>query len=222
MVRGVRPSSGIRRSFGLERSLDARRYLLTTAAALTPRAAGLVTVAVLAATPLLAVPAMAGPNGGTVVGGSATIQGQGSAAVTINQASQNAIINWQTFNIGQGETTTFNQPNSASTALNRVIGGQGPSFLDGTLTANGRVFIVNGDGILFGAHSSINTAGFLATTNDIRNDDFMAGKYNFNIPGLPNASIVIWEVSRPTRAASQPWWRQACATPAPSRRRSAP
>src|SRR6202451_2682229 len=79
--------------------------------------------------------AVAGPNGGTVVGGSATIQGQGSAAVTINQASQNAIINWQTFNIGQGETTTFNQPNSASTALNRVIGGQGPSFLNGTLTA---------------------------------------------------------------------------------------
>ncbi len=134
--------------------------------------------------------AVAGPNGGTVVGGSATIQGQGSAAVTINQSSQNAVINWQTFNIGAGETTTFNQPNSAATALNRVIGGQGPSFLDGTLTANGRVFIVNGDGILFGAHSSINTAGFLATTNDIRNDDFMAGKYNFNIPGLPNASIV--------------------------------
>ena len=134
--------------------------------------------------------AVAGPNGGTVVGGSATIQGQGTGSVTINQSSQNTIINWATFNIGKGETTTFNQPNSSSVALNRVIGGQGPSFLDGTLTANGRVFIVNGDGILFGANSSINTAGFLATTNDIRNEDFMAGKYNFNIPGLPNASIV--------------------------------
>ena len=139
---------------------------------------------------VVAFPAMAGPNGGTVVGGSATIQGQGTASVIINQASQSTVINWATFNIGQGQTTTFNQPNSASTALNRVIGGQGPSFLDGTLTANGHVFIVNGDGILFGAHSSINTAGFLATTNNIRNEDFMAGKYNFNIPGLPNASIV--------------------------------
>ena len=104
-----------------------------------------------------------------------------------------------------------------------MIGGQGPSFLDGTLTANGRVFIVNGDGILFGAHSSINTAGFLATTNDIRNEDFMAGKYNFNIPGLPNASIVnLGSITATTRAASRPWWRRACATPAPSRRRSAP
>src|SRR5580704_5470086 len=145
-------------------------------------------VAVLASA--AAVPALAGPNGGTVVGGSATIQGQGTGSVTINQSSQSTIINWATFNIGRGETTTFNQPSTTSTALNRVIGGQGPSFLDGTLTANGRVFIVNGDGILFGAHSSINTAGFLATTNDIRNEDFMAGKYNFNIPGLPNASIV--------------------------------
>src|SRR5580692_8867509 len=191
MVRGVRPSPDIRTSFGVRRSLGTHRHLLTTAAALTPRAAGLVTVAVLAAAPLAAVPAVAGPNGGTVVGGSATIQGQGSASVIINQSSLNAVINWQTFNIGKGETTTFNQTQgSSSVALNRVIGGQGPSFLDGTLTANGRVFIVNGDGILFGAHSSINASGFLATTNDIRNEDFMAGKYNFNIPGLPNASIV--------------------------------
>jgi filamentous hemagglutinin family protein len=134
--------------------------------------------------------AAAGPNGGTVVGGSATILGQGTNAVTINQSSQNAIINWMTFNIGRGDTTTFNQPNSSSVALNRVIGGLGPSFIDGTLKANGRVFIVNGDGILFGPHSSIVTAGFLATTNNIRDADFMAGKYNFNIPGLPSASIV--------------------------------
>jgi filamentous hemagglutinin family protein len=134
--------------------------------------------------------AVAGPNGGTVVGGSATIQGQGTSSVTINQSSQNAIINWATFNLAKGDTTTFNQPNSAAVALNRVIGGLGPSFIDGTLTANGHVFIVNGDGILFGANASINTAGFLATTNNIRDADFMAGKYNFNIPGLPNASIV--------------------------------
>jgi filamentous hemagglutinin family protein len=148
--------------------------------------AGLASVAVLAASP-----AGANPLGGNVVGGTAAIQGQGSSSVTINQSSQNAIINWSTFNIGRGETTTFNQTmGSSSVALNRVIGGQGPSFLDGTLTANGRVFIVNGDGILFGPNSSINTSGFLATTHDIRNEDFMAGKYNFNIPGNPNASIV--------------------------------
>ena len=159
------------------KALRRYRVLILSSAALVSMAAGL---------------AVAGPNGGTVVGGSATIQGQGqgSGSVTIDQSSQSAIINWATCNIGKGETTTFNQPNSSAAALNRVIGGQGPSFLDGTLTANGRVFIINGDGILFGPHSSINTAGFLASTNDIRNDDFMAGRYNFNIPGLPNASII--------------------------------
>jgi filamentous hemagglutinin family protein len=166
--------------------------------------------------------AEANPLGGSVAGGSATIQGQGTNSVTINQASQNTVINWTTFNIGQGQTTTFNQPNSTSVALNRVIGGQGPSFFDGTLTANGRVFIVNGDGILFGPGSSINTAGFLAATNNIRNEDFMAGKYNFNIPGRPDASIVNLGASPPRPAASPPWWRRACAMPAPSRRRSAP
>jgi filamentous hemagglutinin family protein len=139
---------------------------------------------------LAAGPALAGPDGGTVVGGSATITGQGSATVTINQTSNRAIINWQQFNIGAGELTQFNQPGSSSVALNRVTGGLGPSEILGTLRANGRVFVVNRDGIYFGPNAVVDTAGFLATTSDIRNDDFMAGRYNFNIPGRPDASIV--------------------------------
>jgi filamentous hemagglutinin family protein len=140
--------------------------------------------------PLGLTPAAAGPEGGTVVGGAATIQGQGGAAVIINQSSSSAIINWNTFNIRANESVRFNQPNSSSVALNRVTGGLGPSEIMGTLTANGRVFVINRDGILFGPGSVVNTAGFLATTNDIKNTDFMAGRYNFNIPGRPDASIV--------------------------------
>ena len=64
--------------------------------------------------------ALAGPNGGTVVGGSGSISGQGTSSVTVNQTSQNLIINWSTFNIAKGESTTFNQPNSTSIALNKV------------------------------------------------------------------------------------------------------
>ena len=135
-------------------------------------------------------PAAAGPEGGTVVGGAATIQGQGGASVIINQSSSSAIINWNTFNIRANESVRFNQPSSSSVALNRVTGGLGPSEIMGTLTANGRVFVINRDGILFGPGSVVNTAGFLATTNDIKNADFMAGRYNFNIPGRPDASIV--------------------------------
>src|SRR5262245_5952179 len=122
-------------------------------------------------------PAAAGPDGGTVVGGAATIQGQGGPAVIVNQSSQNAIINWHTFNIGRGESVTFQQPNSGSVALNRVTGGLGPSEILGTLTANGRVFIINRDGVLFGPGAVVNTAGFLATTSDIKNSDFMAAMF---------------------------------------------
>jgi filamentous hemagglutinin family protein len=140
--------------------------------------------------PLAAVSANAGPVGGTVVGGSATINNPGTANVTINQHSDKAIINWHMFNIGVGEKTTFVQPSVNSVALNKVTGGMGPSQILGSLDANGKVFIINRDGIIFGAGAVITTAGFLATTSDIKNEDFMAGRFNFNIPGRPDASIV--------------------------------
>ena len=140
--------------------------------------------------PLAAAPALAGPDGANVVGGAATIQGQGTANVTINQISDRAVINWNQFNIGAGERTQFVQPGSSSVALNRVTGGLGPTEILGTLSANGRVFVINRDGILFGPNAKVDTAGFLATTSDISNSDFMAGRYNFNIPGRPDASII--------------------------------
>jgi len=140
--------------------------------------------------PLSLSPGLANPLGGQVVGGDATIQGQGTASVTVNQSSNRAIINWNTFNIGVGEKTQFIQPSSSSVALNRVTGGLGPSQIFGSLKANGQVFVVNPDGILIGPGAKIDTAGFLATTHDIANADFMAGRYNFSIPGNPAASVV--------------------------------
>jgi filamentous hemagglutinin family protein len=140
--------------------------------------------------PLTVASATAGPNGATVVGGSATVQGQGTANVVVNQTSQSAVINWNTFNIGAGETTRINMPSASSVELDRVTGGLGPSQILGSLSSNGQVFLVNPDGFLFGAGARINVGGLLATTNDISNADFMAGKYNFNIPGNPSASIV--------------------------------
>jgi filamentous hemagglutinin family protein len=140
--------------------------------------------------PLGILAAVANPLGPQVTAGAANVQGQGTSTVTVTQSTGKAIINWQTFNIGTGETTQFVQPNSSSVTLNRVTGNLGASVLDGTLTANGQVFLVNPDGILFGTGSKINTGSFLATTNDIHSADFMAGRYQFNIPGRPDASIV--------------------------------
>src|SRR5258707_15808159 len=93
----------------------------------------------LAATALLTLgltPAAAGPEGGTVVGGAATIQGQGGASVILNPSSSSAIINWNTFNIRANESVRFNQPTSSSVALNRVTGGLAPSDIMGTLRAH--------------------------------------------------------------------------------------
>ncbi len=154
--------------------MRARQILLTTTALV----------------PLLVASAGAGPQGPSVVGGTATVQNPGTANVVVNQSSQRAVINWHMFNIGAGETTTFNTPGASAVTLNRVTGGMGPSQILGTLNSNGQVFIVNKDGFVFGAGAVVNTAGFLATTHDIKNEDFMAGRYNFNIPGRPDASIV--------------------------------
>ena len=140
--------------------------------------------------PLGIVAAMANPLAPNVVGGTAAVTGVGTSNVTVNQSTPRAIINWNSFNIGAGETTRFVQPDASSIALNRVTGGLGPSMINGMLTANGRVFLVNPDGVMISKSGTINTAGFLATTHDISNANFMAGNYQFNISGRPSASIV--------------------------------
>jgi filamentous hemagglutinin family protein len=140
--------------------------------------------------PLSASLALANPLGGQVVGGTATISTPNASTVTVTQTSPSAIINWNTFNIGAGQTTQFIQPGASSVVLDRVTGGLGPSQIYGSISANGTVYLVNPNGILFGAGAQINTGSFLATTHDIANGDFMAGRYNFGIPGNPAASIV--------------------------------
>jgi filamentous hemagglutinin family protein len=107
-------------------------------------------------------PLLANPTGGAVVAGAATI-GAAGKTLSINQSSNNAIINWQTFSIASGETTRFFVPSSTSTTLNFVAAGN-PSAIYGTLASNGRLFLVNPSGILVGASGRIDTAGFLGST----------------------------------------------------------
>ncbi len=122
-----------------------------------------VMLATTALVPLGIVAAAANPLGPNVVGGGATVTGIGTSQRHVNQSTPRAIINWNSFNIGAGETTRFVQPDASSIALNRVTGGLGPSMINGMLTANGRVFLVNPDGVMISSSGTINTAGFLAT-----------------------------------------------------------
>ncbi|WP_400767099.1 filamentous hemagglutinin N-terminal domain-containing protein [Methylosinus sporium] len=137
---------------------------------------------------VLALPtfALANPTGGIVVDGAATIASAGSVT-NITQATNRAIINWQGFSIGAGETVNFLQPTAMSVTLNRVVGNE-QSVISGALNANGRVFLVNSAGILFGKDAQVNVGGLVASTLDISNSNFMAGNYVFS--GSSNASVV--------------------------------
>ncbi|UZK65886.1 two-partner secretion domain-containing protein [Sphingomonas sp. M1-B02] len=117
------------------------------------------------------------PTGGTVSAGSATIA-NGPGSVTIDQSSQAAAINWDSFGIAEGNSVTFNQPNASAVALNRVLGSD-PSVILGNLNANGQVFLVNPNGVLFGQGAQVNVGGLIASTLDVSDADFMAGRYNF-------------------------------------------
>ena len=93
--------------------------------------------------------------------------------------SSNAIINWRSFSIGAGETTRFTQPSASSAVLNRVTGTDSSSIL-GQLLSNGRVFLVNPHGIVFGEDAVVDTAGLVASTLGITDEDFLAGRYEFD------------------------------------------
>ncbi|MFO1246630.1 MAG: filamentous hemagglutinin N-terminal domain-containing protein [Alphaproteobacteria bacterium] len=130
--------------------------------------------------PLLAMgifPAAAQPVGGSVVAGQAQVSSFGATTV-INQSTSQAIINWQDFSVGAGSAVQFNQPSAASITLNRVTG-TNASKIEGAVRANGQVWLLNPNGVLFGNNARVDVGGLLATTSDLANQDFLEGRYNF-------------------------------------------
>ncbi|ECA3795116.1 filamentous hemagglutinin N-terminal domain-containing protein [Salmonella enterica subsp. enterica serovar Aqua] len=128
------------------------------------------------------------PAGGQVVAGQGSISTSGNR-MTINQSTHGLVTNWNSFDIGRGHTVQFVQPDSSAVALNRVTGGHESQIL-GTLTANGQVMLVNPAGVMFGKGAKVNTAGLLASTKNIRTEDFMAGRYTFSGGSAPGAQVV--------------------------------
>jgi filamentous hemagglutinin family protein len=126
---------------------------------------------------------LANPTGPNVVAGEATVSGLGTSRVTIQQASQRAIINWQQFNIAPNEITQFIQPNVRAIALNRIFD-QNPSQILGTLRSNGTVILLNRNGIIFGPNAQVNVGGLIASSLNITNANFLAGQYLFEGTGI--------------------------------------
>lgn len=130
----------------------------------------------------------ANPTGGTVTQGAANFNTSGSQ-FTINQTSPNAFINWQTFNIAGGETTTFNQPSTSSVTWNQ-INDANPSQILGTLNANGYVILQNPSGFFVGGQASITAHGLVMTTASTPALDLSSsGPWSFNAPP-PTARII--------------------------------
>ncbi len=125
--------------------------------------------------------AMATPQGGVVSAGSANIT-QVPGQMTITQTTPHVAIQWQSFGIEAGQSVQFVQPGRSAVALNRVTGAD-PSAILGRLSANGQVFLVNPNGILFGPGASVDVGGLVASTLNISDGDFMAGRYRFSGAG---------------------------------------
>lgn len=120
------------------------------------------------------------PVGGSVVSGNAQITTPSANQMTVNQSTDTAIINWNSFDVGAGAELQFNQPSSSSAILNRVTGDT-TTDIHGRLTANGSVHIVNPNGILIGANGSVQAGGgFVASTLNIANEDFTNGNLRYN------------------------------------------
>jgi len=130
------------------------------------------------------------PEGEQVVSGEATFTRPDPNTLNVNTPSDRLIAEYNSFSIAQPEAVHFYQPSSSSIALNRVVGVD-PSSIFGTLTANGRIFLINPNGVLFGPGSHVDVAALTASTLNISNQDFLAGNFTFNkVDGKAGASIL--------------------------------
>ncbi len=129
-------------------------------------------------------PALANPSMPQVVSGQASFAQQGNVFSITN--TPNAIINWQSFSVNAGELTRFIQQSAGSTVLNRITG-QDPSQILGALQSNGKVFLINPNGVLFGRDARVDVNGLVASSLAISNADFLAGNYRFDAGAVAGA-----------------------------------
>jgi filamentous hemagglutinin family protein len=136
----------------------------------------------------VAPPATELPTGGQVVAGAASITQDAPAVLNVDQSSQRAVIDWNTFNVGRDAQVNFNQPGRDSATLNRVLDSN-PSQIFGQITATGQVFLTNPNGVYFGKSASVDVGSLAATTHSIDNADFMAGDLTFHRAGATGSVV---------------------------------
>ncbi|MCF8167999.1 MAG: filamentous hemagglutinin N-terminal domain-containing protein, partial [Rhodoferax sp.] len=130
------------------------------------------------------------PVGGKVLAGSATIQpvAPGGAVLNIDQTTQRAAINWNSFNLGHAAQVNFNQPGKDASTLNRVLD-TNPSQIFGKIMAPGQVILMNPNGVFFGKSASVDVGSLTATTHGISDTDYMAGKSSYERNGATGSVV---------------------------------
>ncbi|RKP47797.1 filamentous hemagglutinin N-terminal domain-containing protein [Pararobbsia silviterrae] len=120
--------------------------------------------------------------------GSAKIATVGTTT-TINQSSERVVIDWTSLSTAANEALVFNQPNASAVALNRITGSSPSTFL-GSLSANGQVYILNPNGVLFGAGAQVNVGGLVASTMQMDAAAFMNGSGTFTQAASATGTVV--------------------------------
>ncbi|MGN6530108.1 MAG: two-partner secretion domain-containing protein, partial [Burkholderiaceae bacterium] len=129
------------------------------------------------------------PTGGQVVAGQAALA-QSGATLTVTQSSSRAAIDWQTFDLGAQARIDFRQPDANAVTLNRVLATDG-SRIFGRISAPGQVFLLNPNGVLFGATAQVDVGGLVASTLSLSDADFMAGRATFGADGAAGTGAIV-------------------------------
>lgn len=142
------------------------------------KAGALMLSALLTVTPVTASAASL-PTGGEIRYGEGAIGVPVDGALTITQTSERMVIDWLNFSIDDGNAVYFDQAHGPdAVALNRVIGGE-LSEIYGLLKADGQVFLINPQGIVFGESAQVDVGGLVASSLSLSDGDFLAGEYRF-------------------------------------------
>ncbi len=131
------------------------------------------------------------PQGGNVAAGSASFSHPNSNTLNVNQSSERAVINWNSFNVGDSASVEFKQPDTQALTVNRVVNtSTDPTQILGSLKSNGQVMVLDKNGVLFGANARIDVGGIIASTGDVDNNQVMSGANGIDITGMNGNAVI--------------------------------
>jgi len=130
------------------------------------------------------------PAGGTVVGGNASFDYSAPGQLHVTQNTARAVINWDSFNIGQDALTQFHQLSSSSVVVNRVTGNGDPTQILGSLSANGIVMVLDRNGVVFGQNSRVDVGGIVVSTGELDTTRFIAGDQTVSLSNIADTKII--------------------------------